>query len=1769
MWANVGHGAVPQTNQHSLSSSAMFSVLPFCVRSAGWAPPSLSNYCSSWFHASKSRFLSSKRHVLVEARSALSESERARLAQRKGEVNRKKQKESGIQLSYRDQLPFLPNIISQRSLDTHSNPNSVNTAEVSQQGNPPVHPTSVNTAEVSLQGNPPVHPTSVNTAEVSQQGNPPVHPNSVNTAEVSLQGNPPVYPTSVNTAEVSLQGNPPVHPTSVNTAEVSQQGNPPVHPTSVNTAEVSQQGNPPVYPTSVNTAKVSQQGNPPVHPTSVNTAEVSQQDNPPVHVTLDHRRGGERPTGLIADQASPANTSFDFIRHRDQHSNGGMSSDSQLLDRRKAAPGSSTLNTKPNAPSAGATVPDAGTVAAPVGNNSAPHYQGLSSSHSPVGTNSAPHYQGLSSSHSPVATNSAPHYQGLSSSHSPVGTNSAPHYQGLSSSHSPVGTNSAPHYQGLSSSHSPVGTNSVPRHYQGLSSSHSPVAMRDHGPSALLATVLPAAPVTSEDSEGEGRKAPAVMLTDVPEDVFVVDNMEKAMHAVKVLMEFSTKDSTMSIKGRDPKYNPDKTRYFGCDTEVAFLDVKTQSPIGHGTVICFSIYGGDDINFNMDPLSRVLKDRLWVDVWPDVKTDEKGHPIMIMGKVQLKENSVLNAFKGFFENNDIKKVWHNYGFDRHVMSNMGIDCNGFASDTMHMARLLDASRRGRKNYSLENLTDDKEIMCYLSPTDALPPYNVQNIDTSALMPRISRQDVRLQLAEAAAAKPPLRSGSVLVPKVSMKTIFSRPATKKDGTQGKLMVMPEIMDLHNKPEYRFTWIDYSALDAKATWQLREALYRQLKQWPWLVDNHLSDVMALHKLHRKEPGKSAFNVASKFKAPPPPTLYEFYLSNWVDFGKVLTDMEAEGMMVNREHLRQAQVAAVADREKAVKTFHEWAKTKVEMAKYMNVSSGAQIRALFYPEFAGNITAAAKSSKEAPRASEANTLADKEAPRASGANTLADKEAPRASEANTLADKEAPRASEANTLADKEAPRASEANTLADKEATSPTQQLTSAMLDYSAEEEEDITSAAAKLKAREKAKQKKKKEDESAVQAGTRVFKVPNPHYEEELAQFQAWEILAEEARARKKREVAEEKVAKKRKKEELKELKRPEGETAPAAAAADKLTIILQSAAKVESISCGEMRAFSTSVVNASTSSSIGGVGNAGSHPSEVGFDGWREVGKGPSVTAAEAVSLGLPPKPSRPKKYIEMVLHGVWGKGVPGRLQPEELTATNAAPVSIRVLKGLAGKSGAAKKALEQLMKEKQEKQDALTTMLLEPKVSILEDDFEEAAKKLFPEESEGLAEGVEDADEGGSSGDEEADGRAKTAPTTSWVDYEALDKEAKEKGFGKLYSTFGGGEEGLKACVAVEALCEISAIDKLLSAFIIPLQSDDISTTDADGRHRIHCSLNINTETGRLSARRPNLQNQPALEKDRYKVRKAFCADISEDKTLIVADYGQLELRILAHMAACKSMITAFVLGGDFHSRTAYGMYDYIQEDVKKGECILEWEGEGAPPKPVLKDKYAAERRKAKILNFSIAYGKTAHGLAKDFNTSLQEAEETVNKWYSDRKEVRKWQSDTRSNARIDKKVAPSKTPFVSTLLGRNRPLPDLVSQDRRKNGHAERAAINTPIQGSAADVAASAMVAISRCDKLRDMGWKLLMQIHDEVILEGPKHNAEDARALVVAHMANPWKSIIDSAIAKGARPEVLFKPDSIWKDDGTELKAPVEPLLVDLATDSNIADTWYEAK
>ncbi|XP_059442171.1 DNA polymerase I A, chloroplastic/mitochondrial-like, partial [Corylus avellana] len=338
--------------------------------------------------------------------------------------------------------------------------------------------------------------------------------------------------------------------------------------------------------------------------------------------------------------------------------------------------------------------------------------------------------------------------------------------------------------------------------------------------------------------------------------------------------------------------------------------------------------------------------------------------------------------------------------------------------------------------------------------------------------------------------------------------------------------------------------------------------------------------------------------------------------------------------------------------------------------------------------------------------------------------------------------------------------------------------------------------------------------------------------------------------------------------------------------------------------------------------------------------------------------------------------------------------------------------------------------------------------------------------------------------------------------------------SAYGMGRE---ACHAIADLCEVCSINHLISNFILPLQGSNRSGSNG----RIHCSLNINTESGRLSTRRPNLQNLPALEKDRFKIRQAFIA--APGNSLIVADYGQLELRILAHLASCKSMLDAFRAGGDFHSRTAMNMYPHICEAIDKKQVLLEWHpqpGEEKPPVPLLKDVFASERRKATMLNFSIAYGKNPMGLARDWKVSVEEAKETVDLWYSDRKEVLTWQKKCKQEA-LDKR-------FVCTLLGRACQFPSKANFAAYQKGHIVGAAINTSVQGSTADVAMCAMLEISKNVWLKELGWKLLLQVRDEAILEGPTETAEVAKAIVVECMSKPFngKNILQVDLSVDAK-------------------------------------------
>ncbi|XP_058760301.1 DNA polymerase I A, chloroplastic/mitochondrial-like isoform X1 [Vicia villosa] len=789
-------------------------------------------------------------------------------------------------------------------------------------------------------------------------------------------------------------------------------------------------------------------------------------------------------------------------------------------------------------------------------------------------------------------------------------------------------------------------------------------------------------------------------LCRIYEDVLVVDNIPLAKEVVKML----------TVKYRHLIY--------ACDTEVAKIDVKQETPVDHGEITCFSIYGGPKADFGGG------KSCIWVDV-----LDGGG-------------KEILEKFADFFSNPSIKKVWHNYSFDCHVIENYGFKVSGFHADTMHMARLWDSSRQLNGGYSLEKLSGDKKVM----------------------------------------SRAQMNHEKDLIGKVSMKTIFSKKKVKKDGTEGKAIIITAVEDLQR--DERIPWICYSALDAKSTLNLYESLKSYLSDMPWRFDG--------------------VPVSGK-------TMYDFYNEYWRPFGEILVQMEAEGMLVDRSYLAGIEKVAKVEQEIAEDRFRKWACRYCPDAKYMNIGSEIQLRQLL---FGGTVN------------------------RKNSALSL-------------------------------------------------PTE----------------------------------------------RIFKVPN--------------------------------------------------------------------------------------------------------------VDGVIEEGK------------------KAPKKFCDMKV-----KSLGYNLKTEMYTASGWPSISGDALKVLAG--------------------------------NISSDfDFTDEVYNLDLDDEHGN-------------------------PSQNHIEVPKGDNSA----YGTAFAAFPTEKEGREACHAIASLCEVSSIKSLISNFILPLQGHNISGKD----NRVHCSLNINTETGRLSARRPNLQNQPALEKDRYKIRQAFIA--APGNSLIVADYGQLELRILAHLANCKSMMDAFKAGGDFHSRTAMNMYPYIREAVEKKEVLLEWDpqpGEDKPPVPLLKDAFGSERRKAKMLNFSIAYGKTPVGLSKDWRVSVKEAKKTVDLWYNDRKEVLQWQEERKKEAR--------KFHCVYTLLGRARKFPLMAQANTYQKGHIERAAINTPVQGSAADVAMCAMIQISNNKKLKELGWKLLLQVHDEVILEGPTESAEIAKSIVVECMSKP------------------FYGKNILK--------------VDLSVDAKCAQNWYSAK
>ncbi len=255
----------------------------------------------------------------------------------------------------------------------------------------------------------------------------------------------------------------------------------------------------------------------------------------------------------------------------------------------------------------------------------------------------------------------------------------------------------------------------------------------------------------------------------------------------------------------------------------------------------------------------------------------------------------------------------------------------------------------------------------------------------------------------------------------------------------------------------------------------------------------------------------------------------------------------------------------------------------------------------------------------------------------------------------------------------------------------------------------------------------------------------------------------------------------------------------------------------------------------------------------------------------------------------------------------------------------------------------------------------------------------------------------------------------------------------------------------------------------------------RIHTSFNqIATATGRLSSSEPNLQNIPVRAEAGKQIREAFIPADPERDVIITADYSQIELRVLAHLSDDAAMIEDFINGRDIHSATAADIFGVKLEDVTK-----------------------EMRNFAKTINFGIVYGMSSFGLAKTLNIKKNEAEDYIKKYFDRYKGVKIFMDATIASAR--------KNGCVSTLLGRRRYLPDIDSRNQSVRQAEERVAINTPVQGTAADIIKMAMIQISTKSQILNPKPVMIMQIHDELVFECPKENIAEAAKMISAAMTD----------------------------------------------------------
>ncbi|WP_027185268.1 DNA polymerase I [Desulfovibrio inopinatus] len=295
-----------------------------------------------------------------------------------------------------------------------------------------------------------------------------------------------------------------------------------------------------------------------------------------------------------------------------------------------------------------------------------------------------------------------------------------------------------------------------------------------------------------------------------------------------------------------------------------------------------------------------------------------------------------------------------------------------------------------------------------------------------------------------------------------------------------------------------------------------------------------------------------------------------------------------------------------------------------------------------------------------------------------------------------------------------------------------------------------------------------------------------------------------------------------------------------------------------------------------------------------------------------------------------------------------------------------------------------------------------------------------------------------------------------------------------------------IGSILEFRKLEKLRSTYLEPLPKL------ADDQDRIHTTFDqLATATGRLSSKNPNLQNIPVRGRLGQRMRACFTA--GPGNLLAAADYSQIELRVLAHMSQDPTLMDAFTRGIDIHARTAGLLFDKEPAEVAK-----------------------EERRLAKTINFGLLYGMGPQKLGRELGLTLPQAKEFIVKYFERLTALKTFYDHVVEDARDNG--------FVTTLAGRRRMLPDLRSRNNQLASQAKRQAINTVIQGSAADIIKKAMLRVEADSTLAELDARLLLQIHDELLVECPIAQAEAAGERLALIMSEVYKLSVPLAVDKG---------------------------------------------